>query len=326
MSGIKNNWALITTYKVMKDYRTNFRFMETFLNFYEQEWGIGKFILLIGVPEECKDKTKFVLRDILKWSDKEEYEYVDKFEEYNLPFFSDVKWYWNDATEKRNVEVITYKTNYTTPTQQWDVVKRHLFKLVDSDLERTYDKVLNIDNDEFLRLSADSKKNLEIIQRIHFHYIDHVAQFKFQKEKDMKWCLQPWYYRINWGGHEFKKVGLKHGACKIFWFNRDRILTPWEHSGKHRNGSSCNIFDSLNLEAFESCLGDLNIGYHLACLDRQHYVKGKAVNHKESQTEQTAGKKLDELRLIFEKYYYKTNDYPVFVDNFLKKYWGEKDG
>ena len=44
-----DKWALVTTYKVTKPIETNFRIMETFVNFYRKKWNVTKEIMLVSI-------------------------------------------------------------------------------------------------------------------------------------------------------------------------------------------------------------------------------------------------------------------------------------
>ena len=233
-------------------------------------------------------------------------------------------------------DIIIYETSLSTPTSEWSTVKQILFQICDLELDSSYNKIVNIDSDEFIYLPHSQKpKDFE-----EFHYIEHVPSsnlnVNFNVEKDMKWCLQGWYYRLLFKNqHRDIKQAYepKHGACKKFYFNRNRSLSPqwepWIHTGKTPISHACRNVTKDNYKEF-------NIGYHLACLDYDNYRYGKSQMFKRCgasemfktpQAEDIFRSSDEKLKHSYLNHYAMSELYMEYfnertvVDNTIKDYW-----
>ena len=152
-----NKWALITTYKIVEPAEINFRLMETHINFYRKKWNVQKEILLIGLPKELHQKNnhfgKTIFDRIKKINHNIDY-VIKKYDNINMDFLSNVTYYKSMFTD-----VIMYETNLSTKTSQWNSIKNILFNICDIELDTSYNKIINIDNDEFICL--DRAANLK---------------------------------------------------------------------------------------------------------------------------------------------------------------------
>ena len=295
----EHNWACFTTYKLIDGGAERFRLMEPFLNYYSKYWGIKRFVLFIGVVEGVK---------------------IDSITE-RIKGFSD--------SDGLHISVHAYKTPRNIRTGEWTSKKRVIFKHVDKKiLEPEYNRVLNIDSDEFIRVPKQLEPNRETICT---HMIEYVPNEIFDLSKDMRWCVQPFYYRVKYSiikkSRKFSNL-IGHAGCKVYYVKRKRVLNPWEHSGKKApKGRACK--DLCNEQYTEEEVVDIlnknNICYHMAVLDKNFYIKDKSVLFVESQTDQTHKQSIKELERIYNDYYSSPNKM-VLVDNFLKTYWRNYNG
>ena len=302
------NYHLITTYKLSKDKELSFSFFNTFINFYRKEWNVKKEIVLIGIPKEVHDSDPniedFLMYKINKISNLKSLKY-EKIEGINKPHINNVAYYSTEQTD-----FVLYITDTQTSYNSWNEIKRILFTICKSRLVSNIDRVINIDNDEFLVRGRNEKQEL----KTNFHFLEIVPPEigkTFSVNEEMKWCIQPWYYRNSWKNNDYNG-DITHNGCKLFSFDKMDICNPWQHT----NGSNihCQQFDIKDLEKF-------NVAYHLSCLDYEYYLKIKTKNFKESQTDETYLKQEQEIKNIYKKYYYDTKKYPIVTNNFLRSYW-----
>lgn len=306
-------WSLITTYKIMDPPGTNFRFMESFVDFYERKWGVEKSILLVGVPKNLLEKNNSICDPIVGRIEALNGAKFDKqmtVSGINYPFLSNINIL---SSESGKVDAVFYHTDYSTKVNDWSAIKNVLSNICDSHMDKSFTNVINIDNDEFLRM----EEGKEPTDNEGFHYVEFIPpniNTSFDWESDMSWCAQPWYYRKNkiLSPSDPKLNSICHNWCKKFNFSRQNITSPWIHSGQTKPPDSCSRF---KIEDMKSC----NIAYHLACLDYEHYKNGKAINHYTSQT----GESYDEIGKHIEDnyklYYQQFGKFTSFVDNFIKK-------
>ena len=331
-----DKWALVTTYKVNDPPEANFRFMETFVNFYRKKWGVTQEILLVGVPRELCSLDSNILDDLLRRFKalNGNTEFILSTVDYNIilekqetmemtmgrrNLIDNIKYFKGNKTD-----LLLYSTNKQTTNPEWNIIKNILFQIANLELDSSYNKVINIDSDEFLVLSDDRKPN-DIEE---FHYIDYVSPNlgeEFNIEEEMKWCLQPWYYRQIYH-HLHPKLDtvineIFHGWCKKFAFNRSEMWkAPSIHTGKTTLSEACKNVTKENYKNF-------NIGYHLQCLDYNHYSVGKTKMFVESQTANTFNALEEQLEHNYVNYYGMSKTYRehfsniTVVDNLIKDYW-----
>jgi len=333
----KDKWALITTYKVLEPADINFQFMETYINFYRKKWNVTKEILLVGVPEELIEKdylTQIASRIAgplvadLSNIDKANFSVSTQFNvQTNIPidpFFRDIHYHSSPKTD-----VIFYTTNYSTSNEEWDIIKNTLYTICNRVLDPSYNRVINIDNDEFLFLDSERPPQVEEW----FHFFEHAAcppGTSFDSKQDLLWCPQPWYCRRK-RLSDLEEKTITHTGCKKYKFARkDMVLTnstgpSWRHTTHESTSAACNLVDLASANNLEP--GDLmphiNRCYHLGVLDEDHYTLGKAIQYSATQTELDSRKaELQELREHYANYYSRDAiDFETIVDNSLQEYW-----
>lgn len=336
-------WALITTYKVLEPPEINFQFMETFINFYRKKWNVEKEILLIGVPENLIEKNPKILQPILKrlkalgaFDDGVREELIElpvNLTIHTQAYLKNISYFTSAKTD-----FILYRTNHSTSLSQWNIIKKLLFEICNQKLDASYNRVLNIDNDEFLFLDSDREPK----DKEHFHFVDYVppnSGESFDSNLPFQWCLQPWYCRSQFFSSQEKEQNvhkISHGWCKSFAFKRSEIFNPWRHHGSEFDDDVCKHVDQIsnNEDNFLDEFHNTNRCYHLSVLDEEHYIRGKALNYQESQTDDTYQQKINKLIENYENFYSKeslmnqTKDqnfrYKTFYDDTLKKYWVNK--
>lgn len=302
------NYHLITTYKLSKDKKLSFSFFNTFINFYRKEWNVKKEIILIGIPQEIINSDTsiqdFLINKIGKISNLRTLK-SEKIEGINRPHINNVVYYSTEQTD-----FILYITDTQTNYSSWNEIKTILFSICKSRLVNNIDRVINIDNDEFLVKGRGEKQEL----KTSFHFLESVPPDigkSFNINEDMKWCVQPWYYRHSWKNNKYNG-NIEHNGCKLYSFNKEDTCSPWNHT--NGNNIHCEQFDIKDIEKF-------NVAYHLSCLDYEYYLKVKTKNFKESQTDETYLKQEAEIKNTYKKYYSNTKEYPVVINNFLRTYW-----
>ena len=340
-----DKWALITTYKVLNPAGINFQFMETFINFYRKKWNVKKEILLIGIPENLIKQNPMILDPITRRLEdlgaltetttvKPIELQVPNIEPSRLrTFLKDIKYYSSETTD-----FVLYITNYSTSLEEWDIIKRILFTLCDMRLDPSFNRVINIDNDEFLFLNSDRP----VEEEESFHFVDFVppkSGESFDSSKPFRWCIQPWYCRkeylcVEHGEHDYDRVD--HVWCKKYRFDRKYIFDPWNHMSHSNDCKACDVIDNKvgDPDNLQSTLHNINRCYHLSVLDEEHYIKGKSVNFQESQTDKTHNAKIQQLIKNYKNYYseetfrpvgeHKTPRRQTFYDDSLKKFWANK--
>ena len=99
---------------------------------------------------------------------------------------------------------------------------------------------------------------------------------------------------------------------------------------------ACDVIDNKvgDSDNLQSTLHNINRCYHLSVLDEEHYIKGKSVNHQESQTDKTHNAKIQQLIKNYNNYYseetfrpvglHKTPRRQTFYDDSLKEFWVNK--
>jgi len=313
---MKPKWALISTYKIYEDPNASCRFLETFLNFYRQRWGITKFVLLFGIPHSV-DKSCFrSIENRLLALEQNRIVSIQNLGVDKLPYLNQCTLNRNLSECDPSIDYLVYETSYSTRGMDWYSTQKRLYQFVDNYLGSNYNRILNVDSDEFLCYDYPNNPNVNELVKERFHFVDFVSSQSFDSKQDLRWCVQPWYFRKGLPKEEFEADGIHHGLCKTFRFRRRHFKANSYHSGASKKGDSCNM---ISTNHFEKVTG--NICFHLNVLDREHYMKVKARLFTRMHTGATFGKTDSELEAIFERYYLNTGDYPVITDNFLKKYW-----
>tara|TARA_B100000575_G_scaffold184579_1_gene148454 strand:- start:8839 stop:9861 length:1023 start_codon:yes stop_codon:yes gene_type:complete len=336
-----DKWALITTYKVLTPAEINFQFMETFINFYRKKWNVKKEILLIGIPKNLIEQDPKILKPITRRLEavgaltesttvKSLKLHVDNVDLARLnTIISAVNYYSSKTTD-----FVLYTTNHSTSEKDWNAIKEILFKICDTMLDPSYNRVINIDNDEFLFL--DQERAAE--EEESFHFVDFVPPRSgklFDSTAPFRWCVQPWYCRKEYlcaEHNERDHESIDHVWCKKYRFDRKHILDPSEHMGYNHNCKACDVVD--NAKNLSEALHSVNRCYHLSVLDEEHYLKGKSINFQESQTDKTHNVNLRQLIKNYNYYYseetfrpvgeHKTPRRQTFYDDSLKKFWANK--
>lgn len=308
----KDNWALIATFKKNESTLQSFRLLESFIEFYKREWGIKKFVLLIGIAQGLDKK------DIVGRINK----YDDSFREtiyfpFNYTFLKNAIYFRSKKEENISVDCLFYDTNAGSTWQEWNNVKNMIFSATNDSLDKKYNKVVNIDNDEFLFVPD---KRLLNKSEMHFHYIEYIPGDIFDLKNDMRWSLQPWYERKRYNGKNLNV--LTHGACKKFWFDRKSILEPWNHK---KGGHICSLIgDDVNINVSEAkkILNENYFAYHISTLDKEHFMKSKGIKFSKRAfyKEQDQFKTRMQLEDFWKNYCIDV-EYPIIVDNRMKEYF-----
>jgi len=282
--------------------------METFVNFYVKKWNVKKTILLVGITEDSfsNNSQRFILDRVRKLNNHPfEKQKIKMQKEYY--FCNSLNYYSSD-----NVCVLTYKTNVSTAHHEWNWIKDALFSLCDYHLlEKDYNKVINIDNDEFLVM----KKGKLPADKESFHFIEHVPPLleeSFKWDNKMKWCIQGWYYRTL---QQRCAAGLSHGTCKKYNFSRKNMVSlPFHHTGKTPIAENCKKFDINKLE-------ESNVCYHMGVLDYSHYRDGKTINHDGNQMGESYEQATKTSEKNYTMYYQNPESEYVTIENdYIKKY------
>jgi len=351
----KDKWALITTYKVLDPTDINFQFMETFINFYRKKWNVTKEILLVGIPEELAPphKREPILQIESRIAGPLVADTVSGAATFSEPthiqvkpspdssidaFFGNIQYYSSPKTD-----VVLYTTNYSTSNAEWDIIKNTLFQICNKMLDPSYNRVINIDNDEFLFLDSERAPQVEEW----FHFFEHAAfptGTSFDSKQDFLWCLQPWYCRVLSGAAahrppENNPSAIMHNGCKKYRFAREDLspFPNWVHRTDGPSSAACNLMDlaSANNLDLGGLIPHINRCYHLGVLDEDHYVFGKAIQYSATQTSLDSREaELQELREHYANYYSrdainailksdprKFRRLDIVVDNSLQEYW-----
>lgn len=304
-----DNWCLITTYK------DNFDFMESFVKYYNQEWGIKKFYFIIGITK--KSFPEKIIKRIQKLN--------------RGPLL--------------NIEYILFNTNEIVSESLWGKQKKKYFSILNKSIPDKYYKFLNIDNDEFYYVK--NKNILKDREELHFHFVEFVPREIFDLMHDFRWSLQGWFYRVNSFKdkenvvvkkqirlNELLKIkrdmtekngatplnNITHQWCKVINFKRKNIMNCLRHED---GGNLC-----MKIKKIKKTSNILNLlkanyfCYHLAILDKDYFInkKPKWLNPRTNKIKHQAGDINTNIEDYFKMYYTHTNVY-TFKDNFLKKFW-----
>ncbi len=303
-----DNWALITTYKIVDPPETHFRFMETFVNFYEKKWNVTKTILLVGIATEVV--TDMGANKILsRVYDMNEGKVSGPYRigVVNCPDFCKNLTYY----EGLKTDILFYDTNFSTSHDEWNQIKDVLFQVCDNVLDPRYNKVINIDNDEFLCMPSWKKP----VERMGFHFLEFVPpkiEEEFSWDKDMTWCEKGWYYT----GASRGKNKVSHGICKKYKFDRynGAMGVSCIHTGQTETSPACMNFDPKNIHKDNIC-------FHLGVLDYEHYYKGKATNHDGNQMGEKHEEALKSAKDNYINFYSNPHsNFKLITDNYIKKY------
>jgi hypothetical protein len=289
-----NNLIIITSFKDKWD------FFNLFIHYYNNEWCCNDFYINFGYSSfdyliSFFDKLK-INKSII----------VDKISSNN-----GVHYYLSIGDI--DITFYCYKVNKFGSPNEWNKTKKIIFDIADKIIDKKFNRILNIDCDEYLQtMNLDDILSGNISEKV-FHFVEYVPnELPFSKENDMTWCTQGWYYSIIGAG---KKDIITTGN-KLYKFNRSSISFPWIHVNKTNN---CNA----EIEIYKNVNGNINniiynndICFHFSTPDVKT-LSYRLMNFKNGNDGKFSGSHIPD---DFVFYLDPSKHYPIFINNKLKKY------
>ena len=308
----ENRWFLVTTFK------DQWALMESFLNFYRSIWKIDKFVLMMGYTEEaCKQRIIERLGRLCATTP----EPCEKVEHEVLPqIFENVVQYRFDSTEI-TICLVCYKTTRCTPTLVFDrKIRTRLHLIADAIIPPCYNRVLEIDNDEYLY--AKSMHRIRRQSQHLFYFLDYLPSRHFQPNADMYWSLQGMLHRK---GELYLKTGKIIHTSKVFsfirrpglsrhvhWFNLQRSCGSFYPLLPIRNVCSLTekLVNAQRLNEAKQKLMYNGVCFHCPVLDLESIEHEKGIQFDQA----TGGYSTENFR----RYARFRKDIPNIMDNFLR--------
>jgi hypothetical protein len=239
---------------------------------------------------------------------------------------------------------VLYAASNKTSFSDWHEVRTALHGWAGAYLPSHLTKTLAVDSDEFLYLRDVALS--EAVPSLGLHFVDIVPDACFP-DADLRFCIQPWYFRrqaTKWYLRHAKPLIRRpllailaktnrlvtHEGCKTFYFERSAMVNgeSWHH-GTRNCFSTCGCVLQDNSGLYKSLDGLKSTGfvYHFSNPSFKHFKQERLHVWARLQTDahmHSPGLSVehDNISKLHRswKQHYEQPLFPVFKDNFLKRF------
>lgn len=289
-----NNFLIITSFKNKWDY------FNLFVNYYNKEWFCSNFYINFGYSSI---DYLILFFEKLKIDKNDINNYLKSYKNFHYKL------------SLGDIEVIfyCYLTNEFGSPNEWNKTKNEIFNIADKKIDIKFNRILNIDSDEYLQtMDINSILNGEINEKV-FHFVEYIPNRNiFSLDSDMNWCTQGWYYSIIGKGSS----DIITNGNKLYYFNRSDIKNPWIHVNKMKNcKAEIEIYGDNDLE-INDIINNNDICFHFSTPDEESLLY-RFKNFKNGNGKFNGS----HIPSNFDFYLDPSEYYPVFINNKLKKYF-----